>query len=84
MKEVARLALSGVPAVDGSPLAARLEDLAERLRTGKAALEAGAGIDPTWLRETIRDTANWLPDDGLPLLAALGNIARKTRPKDGG
>ena len=80
MKQVARLALSGVSAGDGSPLAPRLDGLAARLRAGRALLDAGSGIDPTWLRETIRDAAQWLPDEGLPLLAALGRIARLIRP----
>ncbi len=76
VKQVARLALSGVAAADGSPLAPRLDHLGAQLRLGRAALDAGRGVDPTWLRETIRDAAQWLPDDGLPLLAALGRIAR--------
>ena len=79
MKQVARLALSGVAAADGSPLAPKLDSLVTRLRAGRAALDADGGVDPTWLRETIRDAAQWLPDDGLPLLASLGRIARAVR-----
>lgn len=80
VKLVARLALSGVASADGSPMAARLDDLMARLRAGRAALDSGEGVDAAWLRETIRDTAQWIPDEGLALLAALGRIARATRP----
>lgn len=79
MKQIARLAISGLSAADGGPLAPRLEALAARLREARSGLQAGGGVDPVWLRETIRDAATWVPDEGLPLLAALGKIARKAR-----
>jgi hypothetical protein len=79
MRQIARLALSGLAAADGSPLAPKLDGLAERLRAGRATLDAKGAVDPAWLRDTIRDAAVWLPDEGLPVLAALGRIARKLK-----
>lgn len=75
-RTVARLALSGATGQDGSPLAPRLDDLGERLRAGRAKYDETGTVDGDWLRETIRSAALWLPDDGLPVLAALGRIAR--------
>ena len=52
----------------------------ERLRADlhaqrAAALEAG-GVDPEWVRRTVRRVVEWTPETELALVAALGAIAR--------
>jgi hypothetical protein len=81
MRLIARLAISGASATDGAPLASRLDELAARLREGRRLFDETGQVDQAWLRSTIRETAAWLPDEGLPLLAALGRIARAAPPR---
>jgi hypothetical protein len=61
---------------DGSSALPHLERLERELRAQQAnALERGS-LDRDWLQKTVRWVVEWVPDDELKLLAALGAIAR--------
>ena len=72
-----------------SPLAGKpapkemLVDLAklERELTAQRAYASEHGsVDRDWLQSTIRGVIEWVPDDDLTLIAALGGIARASPP----
>ena len=63
-------------ASDGSSALPLLEKLERDLRAHQAnALERGS-LDRDWLQKTVRWVVEWVPDDELKLVAALGGIAR--------
>ena len=76
-----RAARPGAATRTGAPAAPRLAELrAELVRARAEAAERGR-VDPAWVRDLVRSTADWLADDALPLLAALGAIARAARTR---
>ncbi|MBC7789373.1 MAG: hypothetical protein H7Z74_05485 [Anaerolineae bacterium] len=65
---------------DGSLALAQLEKLEEELRAQRAnALERGS-VDREWFQRTVRWVVEWIPDDELTLVAALGGIVRAAPP----
>ena len=78
---VQRLIASGLEASDGSSAVPRLEKLERELEAQcVVALERGK-IDRDWFRKTVRWVVEWVPDDELTLVAALGRIVRSAPPK---
>jgi hypothetical protein len=61
---------------DGEPATPRLAELRAALVAERSAALRRGGVDPTWVRDTVRAVAAWTPDSELALLAALGGIAR--------
>jgi len=73
---VQRSIASGMKGSDGSSALPHLERLERELRAQQAnALERGS-LDRDWLQKTVRWVVEWVPDDELKLVAALGGIAR--------
>lgn len=67
---------SGMKTSDGSSALAQLEKLEQELRAQRAkALERGS-LDREWFQTTVRWVVEWVPDDELTLVAALGQIVR--------
>jgi hypothetical protein len=61
---------------DGNSAQPRLEQLERELEEQrKTALEQGK-IDREWFQKTVRWVVEWVPDDELTLVAALGRIIR--------
>lgn len=80
LTQVERSITSGMKTSDGSSAAAQLEKLEEELRAQRAkALERGS-LDREWLQKTVRWVVEWIPDDELTLVAALGGIVRAAPP----
>ena len=52
------------------------ERLRADLHAGRAAALEEGGVDPEWVRRTVRWIVEWTPETELPLVAALGAIAR--------
>jgi len=76
LTRVQRSIASGMKTSDGSSALAQLEKLEEELRAQRAnALERGA-LDREWFQKTVRWVVEWIPDDELTLVAALGQIVR--------
>jgi hypothetical protein len=73
---VQRLIASGAKTSEGSSAVPQLEKLERELKVERAsALERG-NIDREWFRRTVRWVVEWVPDDELTLVAALGRIVR--------
>ncbi len=61
---------------DGSSAQPQLEKLERELKEQRtAALEQGK-VDREWFQKTVRWVVQWVPDDELTLVAALGRIVR--------
>jgi hypothetical protein len=64
--------------IAGEPATSRLKKLQEELTLERArALERGE-VDREWFQRTVRELIEWAPETELPLVAALGRIARAT------
>ena len=67
---------AGMKTIGGEPTVPYLEKLQEELTAERArALERG-GVDREWFQKTVRGLMEWAPETELPLVAALGRIAR--------
>jgi hypothetical protein len=78
---VERLIASGAKTSEGSSALPQLERLERELRTQRtSALERG-NVDRDWFRKTVRWVVDWVPDDELTLVAALGRIIRAAPPQ---
>ena len=74
-----RLAIaSGMETSDGSTAGPQLEKLERELTAQRAYAAERGSVDRDWLQSTIRWVIEWVPDDELTLVAALGAIARAT------
>ena len=61
---------------DGRSAQPQLEQLERELKKQRAtALEQGK-VDREWVQKTVRWVVEWVPDDELTLVAALGRIVR--------
>ena len=80
LTQVRRAISSGMETSDGSTAGPQLAKLERELTAQRAyALEHGS-VDRDWLQSTIRGVIEWVPDDDLTLIAALGGIARASSP----
>jgi hypothetical protein len=76
LTRVQRSIASGMKTADGSSALPNLEKLEQELRAQrKSALERGS-LDREWFQRTVRWVVEWVPDDELTLVAALGRIVR--------
>ena len=67
---------SGMKTSNGSSAQSQLENLERELKEQRtAALEQGK-VDREWFQKTVRWVVEWVPDDELTLVAALGRIVR--------
>ncbi len=81
LTQVQQSIASGMEASDGSSALPHLERLERELRAQRArALERGS-LDREWFQRTVRWVVEWVPDNELTLVAALGRIVRATPPK---
>lgn len=78
---VQRLIASGAKTSEGTSALPQLETLEQELTAQRAsALERGK-VDRDWFRKTVRSVVEWVPDDELTLVAALGRIVRAEPPE---
>jgi hypothetical protein len=77
---VQRSISSGMKTSNGGPAQPQLERLERELRVKRAgALESGS-VDREWFQKTVRWVVEWVPEEDLALVAALGGIIRATPP----
>lgn len=81
LKQVQRAIASGMEASDGSSALAHLERLERELRAQRASSLERGSLDREWFQNTIRWVIEWIPDDELTLVAALGQIVRAAPPE---
>jgi hypothetical protein len=76
LTRVRRSIAAGMKTSDGSSAQPQLEQLERELKEQRTtALEQGK-IDREWFQKTVRWVVEWVPDDELTLVAALGRIVR--------
>lgn len=81
LTQVRRAIASGMKTSDGSSALPQLEKLRQGLTDQRVYASDHGSIDREWLQTTIRWVVEWVPDDELTLVAALGAIAR-VAPRD--
>lgn len=76
LAQVGRLLHGGMKTAGGASARPQLEALEKELKRERAnALERRA-VDREWFQRTVRSVVEWLPDNELTLVAALGGIVR--------
>jgi hypothetical protein len=67
---------SGMKTIAGGSAAPHLEKLREELTLERARAVERGGVDREWFQKTVGGLIEWAPETELPLVAALGRIAR--------
>jgi hypothetical protein len=80
LAQVERLIRSDMKTAAGDSARTQLEELQKQLRRERASAAERKTIDREWFQKTIRWVVEWVPDDELTLVAALGAIARAAPP----
>lgn len=80
LTQVRRAIASGMETSDGSSARPQLEKLERELTAQRAFAAEHGSVDREWLQSTIRSVIEWIPDDDLTLIVALGAIARASPP----
>lgn len=80
LTQVQRSIASGMEASDGSSAVPHLEKLERELRAQRASSLERGSLDREWFQRTVRWVVEWVPDDELTLVAALGSIVRAAPP----
>lgn len=81
LTQVQQSIASGMEASDGSSALPYLEKLEQELRGQRASSLERGSLDREWFQNTIRWVIEWVPDDELTLVAALGRIVRAASPE---
>ena len=76
LAQIARLLRAGMKTVGGASARPRLEELEKELKRERANALDRRTVNREWLQRTVRSVVEWIPDDELTLVAALGGIAR--------
>lgn len=76
LTHVARLIRTDMKTADGNSARTQLEELEKQLKRERAKAVERRTIDREWFQKTVRWVVEWVPDDELTLVAALGAIAR--------
>ena len=80
LTQVRRAINAGMETSDGGTAAPQLAKLERELTAQRAHASEHGWVDRDWLQSTIREVIEWVPDDDLTLIAALGGIARASPP----
>lgn len=70
------LLVEGARTRDGGDAGPALAGLRTDLVARREAAASGAGVERAWVAQAVRAVAAWTPDEELPLIAALGALAR--------
>jgi hypothetical protein len=79
LRQVERALGDDMRTLAGASARPELERLRAELHAQRGAAVAAGGADPEWVRRTVRDVVAWAPETELPLVAAIGAIARASR-----
>ena len=80
LTQVRRAITAGMETSDGSTAGPQLVKLERELTAQRAYASEHGSVDRDWLQSTIRGVIQWVPDEDLTLIAALGGIARANPP----
>jgi hypothetical protein len=76
LAQVERLIHADMRTADGNSARSKLEELEKQLKRERAKAVELSSVDREWFQKTVRWVVEWVPDDELTLIAALGAIAR--------
>ena len=76
LARVERLLGSDMKTAKGAPARSQLEKLEKELKHERALALERQTVDREWLQRTVRWVVEWIPDNELALVAALGAIVR--------
>jgi hypothetical protein len=76
LARVERLLGSDMKTVKGVSARSQLEKLVKELKHERALALERQTVDRAWVQRTVRWVVEWVPDNELALLAALGAIVR--------
>ena len=71
-----KLLRTDMKTVNGVAARQQLEKLVKELKRERSSSIARGLVDREWLQRTLRWLVEWVPDDELTLVAALGGIVR--------
>ena len=60
----------------GDSAANKLTKLENELELERAKFAEGGEVDGAWLKQTVRALLEWVPENDVGLIAAIGRIAR--------
>lgn len=81
LTQVRRAIASGMETSDGGSARPQLERLERELTAQRAHASERGTVDREWFQKTVRWVVEWVPDDQLALIAALGRIVRAVPPE---
>jgi hypothetical protein len=76
LARVERLLVNNMKTAKGVSARPQLEKLEKELKQERVRVLKRQTIDREWLQRTVRWVVEWVPDNELALVAALGAIAR--------
>jgi hypothetical protein len=76
LARVERLLASDMKTAKGVSARSQLEELEKELKRERGPALERQTVDREWLQKTVRWVVEWVPDNELALVAALGAIAR--------
>lgn len=76
LARVDRLLASDMKTAKGVSARSQLEKLEKELKKERALALERQTVDRDWLQRTVRWVVEWIPDNELALVAALGAIVR--------
>jgi len=81
LAQVERLLATGMNAADGASARPQLEKLENELKLERGRVLERGTVDLEWFKKTVREVVEWVPDEELALVAALGGIVRVSLQK---
>jgi hypothetical protein len=76
LSQVERLLGTEMKTITGASARGQLEELGKDLKRERANTLERRTVDREWFQKTVRDVIEWVPDNEVTLVAALGGIIR--------
>jgi hypothetical protein len=81
LAQVERLLAAEMNAANGASARPQLEKLEKELKLERGKVLKRGTVDLEWFKKTVREVIEWVPDEELALVAALGGIVRVSLQK---
>jgi hypothetical protein len=80
LAQIERLLATEMKTMDGTPALPHLEKLEKELKRERVDALGRGSVDREWFQKTVRWLVEWVPEDDVTLVAALGRIVRAVPP----
>lgn len=80
--QVGKCKRDNMKALAGESAEPYLQKLEEELRAERERAVLRGTVDRNWFQTTVRGLVEWVPENDLSLIAALGRIVRAAPPSD--